>query len=144
MNKYNDLECSILSCILMEPKLIETTILEDKHFINYQKIWLFMKSFYKKFKNFDFVLMCSVCKDKYKLMMYIKDILEMEPTTCNFKLYEKQLINLYEEEQKEKWLIKQIYILDCDLWTRNITCSEFKEKIEEKYIEADKLFNKNI
>lgn len=140
MKKYNDLECSILCCILIEPELINKTILEDKYFINYQAIWKFMKAFYKKFKTFDITLMCSVCKDKYKLMQYIMDILKSEPTSNNFELYEQQLIYLYNEEEKDKWLIKKIYETTCDLWVRSITPQDFKQRINNLYNEADKIF----
>lgn len=140
MDKYNDLECSILCCILIEPELINKTILEDKHFVNYQAIWKFMKAFYNKYKTFDITLMCSVCKGKYKLMRYIDDILKCEPTYCNFELYEKQLIFLYNEEEKDKWLIKKIYETTCDLWVRSITTQDFKQIIENLYNEANKIF----
>lgn len=143
MNKYSDLECSILSCILIRPKLIEETILKDEHFVNYQRVWKFMKSFYKKFGNFDLTIMCSICKEQYKLMQCMIDLLEQEPTTQNFKLYEKQLIDLYNEEEKDKWIIKKVYEETCDLWTRNITTKEFKEKVDSLYLQAEKIFENN-
>ena len=138
MNKYNNLERSLLSCILINPKLMETTILEDKYFVNYQRIWKFMQAFYKKFQTFDITLMCSVCKNQYKFIQYIIDILEEEPTSNNFELYQKQLIDLYNEEEKERCLIKKIYEITCDLWVRNINTKQFKEKIENLYIEIEK------
>ena len=63
MNKYNDLEMSILSCLLLKPELLmESLIIEDKHFIKHKKLWVFMKEFYNKFHNFDITLMCSINK----------------------------------------------------------------------------------
>ena len=46
MNKYNDLELSILSCLLQRPELMKNVILEDKHFKKHLNIWIFMKSVY--------------------------------------------------------------------------------------------------
>ena len=140
MRKYGDLECSILSCLLIKPKLMEEVILEDKHFVNYQRIWQFMKRFYKKFGNFDFNLMASVCTDQYKLMMYIVNISNCEPTYLNFNKYQKQLIDLYNEEEKDKWIIKKVYEEVCDLWVRNITTKEFKTRIEEIYKNVEEIF----
>ncbi len=142
LKRYNDLECSILSCILIKPDFMEKTVLEDKHFVNYQKIWIFMKSFYKKFGNFDLTLMCSVCKNQRKLLMYIKDLIMMEPTICHFQEYENQLIYLFNEEEKDKWIIKKTYETTCDLWTRNITTKEFKTKIDDIYSQANEIFKK--
>ena len=143
MNKYNDLECSILSCILIKPNLMNKVILEDKHFVGYQRIWKFMKAFYKKFGTFDMTLMASVCKDKYKLMRYIVDILECEPTPLNFEMYQKQLIDLYNEEQKDKWIIEKAYEITCDLWVRKITTAEYKNEIDNLYVKADEIFKNN-
>ncbi len=142
MNKYNDLECSILSCLLIKPDLMNQLILEDKHFIGYQRVWKFMQAFYKKFGNFDITLMASVCSNQKKLIGYIKDLLECEPTCLNFNVYQQQLIDLYNEEEKDKWIIKRAYEITCDLWVRNITTSEYKNKIEELYVKANEIFKK--
>ena len=85
MNKYNDLEMSILSCLLIKPKLMEELILEDKHFVKYKSLWVFMKEFYNKFHNFDITLMCSVNKNKYETIDYMIMLSELEPTTRLFK-----------------------------------------------------------
>lgn len=143
MNKYNNLECSILSCLLIKPDLMNEVILEDKHFVNYQRVWQFMKKFYKKFGNFDIVLMCSVANNQYKFMDYIIDILNYEPTYTNFDLYQKQLIDLYSEEEKDKWIIKRVYEEVCDLWVRNINTNEFKKKIDDIYTNAEEIFKKD-
>ena len=140
MNKYNDLELSILSCLLYKPELMEQIIVEDKHFIKHKKIWLFMKSFYDKFHNFDLTLMYSVCKDKYRIVEYIKWLLEQDILFINFNDYQKQLIDLYEENKKEKWIIEKIYSLANDLYVRNITSNEFKIKLDDIYKNADEIF----
>lgn len=140
MNKYNDLELSVLSCLLQKPSLMNEVILEDKHFIKNQKIWLFMKAFYKKFGNFDFTLMTSISKDKYRIIEYIIWIIEKEPAISLFNEYQKQLINLFEEKKKEKYIIEKIYELSNDLYVRNISITKFNEKLTEIYKNANIIF----
>ena len=133
MESYNDLELSILSCLLIKPELMNELILEDKHFIRHQRLWQFMKAFYKKFQTFDIQLMYSICKDKWHIVSYMVMLLDKEPTYCNFAKYQKQLIELYEENKKDKIIIDLVYKLANDLYVRNITTSEFKNKIDEIY-----------
>ena len=140
MNKYNDLELSILSILLQKPELMNEVILDDKYFVKYKKIWLFMKAFYNKFHNFDFNLMLSVSKDKYRMMEYIIWIIEKEPNICLFKEYQEQLINLYEESKKDKYIIDKVYELANDLFVRNIEVSEFRNKVDKIYENADEIF----
>ena len=140
MDKYIDLEVSILSCLLQRPQLMENTILEDKYFIKNKKIWSFMKAFYKKFKNFDFTLMMSISKNKNMMVEYICWLIEQEPAPSLFKEYEKQLIDLYNETKKEKWIIEKIYDLSNELYVRNIKLDEFQNKIKEIYKNAERIF----
>ena len=137
---YVDLEISILSCLLRKPELMENTVLEDKYFIKHKKIWLFMKAFYNKFKNFDITLMMSISKNKYRMSEYICWLVEQEPALSLFKQYEKQLIDLYNESKKDKWIIEKVYELSNDLYVRNITTKDFKNKVVAIYKNADKIF----
>ena len=132
---YIDLEISILSCLLQKPELMEDTILEDKYFTKHKKIWLFMKAFYKRFNNFDITLMLSISKNKYIISEYICWLAEQEPAPSLFKQYEQQLIDLYNESEKEKLIINKIYELSNDLYVRNININEFKNKLEKIYME---------
>lgn len=141
VNKTNDLEKSILSCLLIKPELMEQLILEDKHFVKNQRMWQFMKAFYNKFKTFDIQLMASVCKDKWQIMNYIIILLDYEIVTCNFDKYQKQLIELYEKSKKEKWIIEKIYELVNNLYVRNIDLQEFELNKEKIYEDANKIFN---
>lgn len=138
--QYNDLENTILSCLLQKPELMEQCILEDKHFVKYQRIWKFMKVFYNKYHNFDFNLMCSVANNKWKLMQYMINISEAEPLVNHFDEYQKQLKYLYEESEKDKWIINKVYDATMELWVRSKTTQEFKNRIEEIYNNADELF----
>ena len=135
--KNNDLEISALCCILLKPELIETTRLEDKHFKNTQRVWQFMKAFYKKFKCFDIELMANSCKDNFRMMNYITVILESEATAVHFKEYEQKLIDDFEESEKDKWIIKKVFKYANELYLRNITTEEFK-KIVDKIYEGEK------
>ena len=137
--KY-DLEMSILSCMLQKPKLIEETILEDKHFTRHQRVWKFMKSIYEKYKCFDLVLMYNVCKNKYQLVEYMEWLVEMEVTTANFRKYEQELIKEYEETKKDKYIREKAFELANDLYTRMITAEVFKKRIEEVYSNAEEMF----
>ena len=138
MNK--ELEKSILSCLLLNPKLMEQLILEDKHFVSTQRIWQFMKAFYNKFKTFDIRLMVSICKDKWQIINYIMLLLDIEVTTHNFDKYQKQLIELYEESKKEKWIIEKIYELANNLYVRNIELENFDNELKKIYKDANEIF----
>ena len=140
MNKYNDLELSILSCLLQKPSLMNEVILEDKHFIKHQKIWLFMKAFYKKFGNFDLTLMVNISKDKYRIIEYILWLVDKEPAPSLFNEYQKQLIIKYNELKKDKWIIEKVYELANDLYVRNLETSDFRNKVDEIYLQADEIF----
>lgn len=140
MDKYNDLELCILSCLLLKPKLMDKVILEDKHFIKHQKIWLFMKSFYKKFGTFDFNLMLNVSKNKYRMFEYIMWLIDKEPMPSMFEEYQKQLIYNYNELKKDKYIIEKVYELATDLYVRNIKVSDFKNKVEEIYKNAEEIY----
>jgi hypothetical protein len=117
-------------------------MLEDKHFRKTQRMWQFMKSFYKKFKTFDINLMYSVCKDKWQIVEYISLLLEFEPTASAFDKYQKQLIELYEEQEKDKWIIEKVYGLANELLVRNISTGDFKKEVEKIYYNADEIFRK--
>lgn len=131
MNEISDLELNIMSCLLLKPELMNQLIVEDKHFIKHQRLWQFMKSFYKKFGTFDIQLMYSICKDKWHIVNYLQWLAEIDVYVCNFEKYQKQLIEQQEEDEQDKIKIDLIYKLANDLWVRNITLEEFKNKIIE-------------
>ena len=140
MNKYNDLELSVLSCLLQKPILMNKVILEDKYFVKYKKIWLFMKAFYKRFGNFDLTLMMNISKNKYRMIEYILWIIEKEPAPSLFEEYQKQLIEEYNQKKKDKWIIEQIYSLANDLMVGNVEVNDFKNKVNEIYDNANEIF----
>ena len=140
--KIDNLEFSILSCLLIKPELMEKIILEDRHFKKTQRIWQFMKSFYKKFKTFDVNLMYSVCKNKWQLIEYISLLLDFEPTANEFDKYQQQLIELYEEQEKDKYIIKKVYQLANELIVRSISTNDFKKEIDNVYYNANEIYKK--
>lgn len=140
MNKYDDLELSILGCFLQKPKLLETTKLEDKHFKKHYKIFMFFKSVYKKFGSLDLNIMYSISKNKYRIVEYIVWISQYYGFSSLYETYEKQLIELYEENEKDKWIIEKVYELANDLLVKNISTNDFKSKVNEIYENAEKIF----
>ena len=99
-----------------------------------------MKAFYNKFHNFDFNLMLSIAKDKYRIVEYIEWLVTKEIHFCMFKEYQQQLIDLYEESKKDKYIIDKVYELANDLFVRNIEVSEFRNKVDKIYENADEIF----
>lgn len=140
MNNQNDLELSILSCLLQKPELMEEVILEDKHFKNSYKLWKFMQAFYKKFHNFDVTLMCSVVDKRYKLIDYIKVLVDLEPNPNLFKEYQTQLLSLILDAERDKYIISKVFGLANDLIAKNVSTSDFRTMVDEIYENADKLF----
>ena len=132
MQQYYDLEMNILTCLLLKPELMNNLKLEDKHFIKTQRMWQFMKAFYKKFETFDVALMYNVCSDKYRLSQFIEQLLDNPAFVYNFDKYQMQLINLYNQKREERYIIKDIYKLSNDLLVGNISWEFFYKKIEEK------------
>lgn len=133
MKKYDNLELRIMSCLLLKPDLMKELIIEDKHFTKYQRLWKFLKAFYRRYNTFDLTLMVSVCNDKYQILNYIEWLLELEVTTNNFEIYQKQLIDLYNESEKDKLIIEKVFELANRLYVRDITTERFKELVDELY-----------
>lgn len=133
MNEVGDLELNIMSCLLIKPELMNDIILKDEHFKKHQRLWQFMKAFYKKFKTFDIQLMYSVCKDKWHIVSYIQKLVEIEPTSHNFNKYQQRLIEQCNEDEKDKWFIDLAYELANKLYVRSITVDDFKNQIDDMY-----------
>ena len=142
MYNYGKLEQLVLSTILLKPELIEDKRLEDKYFISSKRIWSFMKSFYKKFGNFDFETMCLAASNKYKIMMYITELMELEPTASRFEEYLNLMIELYNEERKEQWLRNKVYDLATEFYLKTIDYNTFKDSLDRIYKNAEEIFKK--
>lgn len=140
MDKYYDLEINILSCILQKPKLMEDIILEDKYFIQHKKLWLFLKAVYQKFGDLDLHIMYSIIKDKYHFMDYIIWLIDVEPAVSNFKKYQQQLIDLFNENKRSKYIREKIYELANNLFVKNIEVDDFRKRVDKIYIDADILY----
>ena len=140
MNKYNDLEMSILSCLILKPELMKKIKFEDKHILKHQRLWQFLKAFYQRFGNFDPTLMFDMCSNNWKLIMYIERLADLELNPNNFEKYQERLIESYEELKKEKWIIEKIYKLANDLYVRNIKLDNFKNEVNKIFDNADIIF----
>lgn len=143
MKEYGEMELNILSCLLIKPELMEKIMLEDKYFIQYKRMWIFMKAFYNKYKTLDIQLMYSVCKNRKDYMFYLETVINVDALPCNFELYQKRLKEMFEEKQKDSWVINKIFDLTNDLYVRNINLDQFKEKLDIIFVNADKIFTKN-
>lgn len=144
MNKYNSLENSILSILLQKPELMNKLIIDDKYFIKNKKIWLFMKSFYARFKCFDLSLMFSICKNKYHLVSYLEQLTLCEPCPSLFEEYQKQLIKEYDELKKDRWLREKIYELANELYVQSLDVNQFKNRLEDLFENANKIYKEDL
>ena len=90
-----------------------------------------MKAFYNRYKTFEIQLMYSICKGKWQIVQNIIQLLDYEPSPSLFDTYQNQLIDLYNEGQKNKIKIDKVYKLANELYVRNITIEEFKKRINE-------------
>ncbi|MEG2832477.1 MAG: hypothetical protein RR923_06885 [Bacilli bacterium] len=123
---YKDIEEQAISCFLNNPELLTTTILEDKHFINYQMGLLFkyFKKFYEIYHNLDITIMLNRAKDKSKLYCLFKLITDYNNGfKSEFSTIEKELIEKYRLSKVKEELIKTIY--------GNCTIEDFKNNIKE-------------
>ena len=141
MNKYTDLEMSIISCFLQQPDLIKKIDGKENYFIKHKKLILFLKAVYNKFGCFDINLMCNACKNEYKLMDYIEWLVQLEPVPSHIDLYLKQLEELRTELKKDKWIREKIYSLASELYVKNITFEDFKNKLNKLEEDAERLFD---
>ena len=140
IKEYYGIELSILSCLILKPELMSELILEDKHFIKYQRIWQYMKSFYNKYKTFDLQIMFAVCKNKYELMDYIEKLVINEVDVDNFNLYQNELLKSFEENKKERWIKNKVFVLANELINQNIDLKEFDLKYKKLYEDVNILF----
>lgn len=140
MKKNYNLELNILSCLLQKPELMENHKLKDCYFKEYKKLWAFMQVFYEKFKTFDLVLMTSIARDKMKMIYFFEDVIQTEPAPSLFEYYQEELINVYNEKKKERWLINNIYNLANELYVKKIDVDEFTTKFNKLKEDAEKIF----
>lgn len=137
--KNNDLELSIMSCLLLKPELMNQVIVKDEHFKRHVKLWKFMNAFYDKFKTYDTALMYSVCKNKWKIINYIEELLNYEPTPSNFMKYQEALIEECKQSENERRIADKVYNLANELFVGKINLEEFKETFEKIYERKEEL-----
>lgn len=131
MKKYKNLELTVLSCIMQKPELMQETILKDEYFINYKRIWIFMRSFYEKYESLDFNLMFAVVKDKENFLNTMIELYDFELLPHNFKKYEQALIEAHNQNEEDVKTIERIYNLATQLYVRKIDLKEFKDRMND-------------
>ena len=70
--------------------------------------------------------------------------MNVEPAPSLCLKYQQQLIDLYNEEKKERYKIEKIYELANSLLVRNITTKEFGLKVNEVFKNANEIFKGEI
>lgn len=139
MDKYNDLEMNIISCFIQKPELILKINGKEDCFIKHKKLVLFLQAVYKKFGDFDLNLLFEVCKEEYKLLMYVEWLAQLEPLPSNIDLYLKQLEELRKETKREKWIREKIYSLATEVYVKNITVKEFADELIRIYEDSERI-----
>jgi len=124
---YEIIEKAVLDAMICKPELIKNTKLEDKHFKNHRRLWLFIKECYKRFGMIDVPTMARICPNESEMIDYIADIMDTGSSYVRFSTYEDFLIELYEDFEE----IEQIYSLAKKLYIRDIKLEEFKKEIKE-------------
>ena len=138
--KYDDLEMTVLCCLFLHPEFMESTILEDKHFKTKSAVWIYMKSFYERFKTFDLALMLSMSKQKNSILKTIMALMDYDPIGSHFKLYEQMLVEKYEESERDEWTREKALEIATDFYFKKITKEEFENKIMGLSKVADEIF----
>ncbi len=124
---YDLLEKAILESFIINPELMKTTKVEEKHFKYNKRLFIFINKCYQRFGTLDISLMASVCPNASDMIDYIADIINGDTTYVRCKQYEEQLINLYDDFE----LIENIYNLSKKLYIRDIKIEEFKKEIKK-------------
>lgn len=131
--KIENLELNILSCMLTKPELMKKLKIDEKYFVKYKKIWLFMKAFYQKYQTFDFALMGAVVNNQYKLCEFLEEYCNDKGFVSSFEKYQNELVACYEEDKAKKKMAEDIYLLANNLYLKTISLEDFKNKIDEMY-----------
>ena len=140
--KYDDLEMTVLCCLFLHPEFMESTILEEKHFKTKSAVWIYMKSFYERFKTFDLALMLSMSKQKNSILKTIMALMDYDPIGSHFKLYEQRLVEKYDESEKENWIREKTFEVTTDYYFKKITKKEYEDALIGINKTADELFKR--
>ena len=92
-----------------------------------------MKSFYKQFKCFDLMAMKTICTNKGMFIHYLSSVQDNDCKYIRFELYQKLLIDLYNQNKQDQAIIETIYKLANDLYVHNINLETFKESLNKIY-----------
>lgn len=124
---YEIIEKAVLDAMICKPDLIKDTKLEDKHFKNHRRLWLFIKECYQRYRMIDVPTMARICPNDSELIDYIADIMDTGCSYVRFSYYQDFLLELYEDFE----VIEKIYALSKKLYIRDIKLNDFKKEIKE-------------
>lgn len=123
---FMDIEEEAIACFINTPKLIETTILKEFHFVNKEMgvLFTFFKKIYEIYGDLSIPVMLSRAKDKERLYCLVRIVCDYSMgLNGNFRVVENELIEKYRLTQIKDEFMKAIYG-DCSI-------EEFKKNIEE-------------
>lgn len=124
---YEIIERAILESIIIDSDLMKKLKLEDKHFKNHKRLWLFVKECYKRNGFIDIPSMARVCPNAADMIDYVADIISTGTKTARFEEYQQFIIDLYDDFE----VIEKIYALSKKLYIRDIKLDDFKKEIKE-------------
>lgn len=129
---YAELEESILSCLIIDAKLMKKLKVEEKHFQHFGYLFVFLKEFYDKYKCLDINLIFSKVKGmtEMKLMDALTYIADIEITSSNFDTYQNELIDRYKKGKVDEWLRKKIYEKATQLLVGKIDIAKYLTEVE--------------
>lgn len=138
---YGELEETILSCLLIEPTLIDSLKVSEKHFEKFGYILTFFKEFYKKHQCLDITLMYSELKgsSQVQFMDLITYLTEIFVIPTHFEKYQNKLIEKYATGKKDKWLSGKIYDKATKLYMGSISVNEFYSELKKLNEYANKI-----
>lgn len=139
MDKYSDLEMSIISCFIQKPELIEKIKDKEDYFIRHKKLILFLQAVYRKFGTFDLNLLFEVCKEEHKLLMYVEWLAQLEPLPSNIDYYINELEELRKETKREKYIREKIYSLATDVYLKNMDVKTFADNLIRVYEDSERI-----
>ena len=124
---YEIIERAILESIIVDSNLMKELKLEDKHFKNHKRLWLFVKECYKRNGFIDVPSMARICPNAADMIDYVADIISTGTKTARFEEYQQFIIDLYDDFE----VIEKIYALSKKLYIRDIKLDDFKKEIKE-------------
>jgi replicative DNA helicase len=98
MKNYDDtVENSILSCLIVKPKLFEELLLTEKHFIKNKDLFKFLQQVYLKYHNLDMTLLVNEPNCPDNLVSSVSELMDMMIASSNFQSYCEKQLEIYKQ-----------------------------------------------